>query len=108
MLIFTEGWSLSNDYWFSIFCLFVLETLPTEQRSCAITPDFQDSPFIRAFMEKTEDGHGCFSNQTINGMEVHVIYLDNHLKHNVDVYLEIIANSKGLLIYFLLSKLFFF
>lgn len=70
------------------------ETLPTEQESCAITPVFQDSPFIRAFKEVTEDGHGCFSNQTINGMEVHVIYLDNHLKHNTDVYLEIITNHK--------------
>lgn len=70
------------------------ETLPTEQRSCTIAPVFQHSPFIRAFMELTEDGHGCFSNQTINSMEVHVIYLDNHLRHNADVYLEIIANSK--------------
>ncbi|XP_036360694.1 transforming growth factor beta receptor type 3-like [Octopus sinensis] len=72
----------------------VFDNLPANYRACNIKPVFKDSPFIKAFTEVAENGHGCFSNETVNGSEVHVVFLSNRFRINGEVYLEIITKNK--------------
>ncbi|GAB1597599.1 transforming growth factor beta receptor type 3-like [Argonauta hians] len=72
----------------------VFDNLPGNYYACNIKPVFKDSPYIKAFTEVSENGHGCFSNETNNGTEVHVVFLTNRNRNNGEVYLEVISKNK--------------